>query len=201
MTHFNNVINTVFPTGIPEVSKWTNHIEIIKLLNTIGSFENSNHLFYPKGGGLDLRGASVSHETNCIEIRTSFNEVISPINVTFNSFENDENNEWAYFRIEINELTKTNVYNNDVGFDEELTELSPLNYVSREHWDENEYNGKSLPTGTRLVIRRLKGSMVIFGKSSPYNKHSSTYDGRHNQYNEDEFRNYIKQVKTKGWDK
>ena len=201
MTNWNEVIKSIFPIGIPSKCIWTDHEEIIEVLNKLGSFNNSNHMFYPKGGGLDLKGSSESEESNCIEIRTSFNEIISPKSLTFNSFDNDFDNDWAYFRIDLNEINQTDVYNYKTEFDEELTELSPQNYVSREYWDEGEYDEQKLPAEARLIIRRLKGALVIFGKFSPYNQHSSTYDGRHNRFDEIGFRNYIENVINKGWDK
>lgn len=201
MTNWNEVIKSIFPVGSPTTCVWTDHKEIIEVLNKIGSFANTNHMFYPKSGGLDLKGSSTSFESNCIEIKTSFNEVISPISLTFNSFENDDENDWTYFRIDLNEISQTDVYNYDANFQEELTELEPLYYVGREHWDEGEFNDEKLPETARLVIRRLKGALVIFGKLSSYNKHSRTYDGRHNNYDESEFRDYIQSVINKGWDR
>ncbi|WP_306012967.1 MULTISPECIES: hypothetical protein [unclassified Allomuricauda] len=198
MKEWKFILEQVFPNGIPKFCEWTELSEIQKFLNKLGSYDNSNHLFYPSGGGLDLHGTSDSNEKNCIEIKTAGNEIISPKSLTFNSFDNLD---WSYFRIELNEIPQTKVYDYYIEFGEELCELSPLNYVSRSHWDENEYNEEPLPQGARLVERRLKGSLVIFGKLSPYNSHSSTYDGRHNKYSETEFRDYIENVKKNGWDK
>lgn len=192
------ILQNLFPNGIPQYSIWTNKLEIIKVLNKLGSFDNSNHLFYPDGGGLDLSGSKISNEQNCIEIKTAFNEIISPKSLTFHSFENID---WSYFRIELNEIPQTSTYDYNVNFSEELCEISPLEYISREHWDEHEYNEEPLPENSRLLQRRLKGTLVVFGKMSPYNAHSSTYDGRHNDYSDSEFREYIETVQINGWDK
>lgn len=198
MKEWEFILQKIFSNGIPEYSKWTNHSEIIKVLNKIGSYDNSNHMFYPGGGGLDLRGSSKSFEKNCIEIKAASTEILSPKSLTFHSFDNLD---WSYFRIDLNEISQSGVYNYELEFDEELCEIGPLNYISRSHWDENEYNGERLPKGSRLVERRLKGSQVIFGKTSPYNSHSSTYDGRHNDYSDEDFKKYIESVKKNGWDK
>ena len=107
MKEWELVLQNVFPNGIPEFSKWTNHNEIIKVLNKLGSYDNSNHLFYPNGGGLDLEGSSKSYETRCIEIRTGHNEIISPKSLTFHSFPNLD---WSYFRIELNQISQTKTY-------------------------------------------------------------------------------------------
>jgi serine/threonine-protein kinase len=192
------ILENIFPNGIPEYSKWTNLEQIKKVLNKLGSFDNSNHMFYPEGGGLDLAGSSNSNETNCIEIKTAFNEIISPKSLTFHSFENIES---SYFRIELNQIPQTKVYDYENEYSEELCEISPLEYISREHWDEHRYDDEPLPPDSRLVMRRLKGTLVIFGKMSAYNSHRSTYDGRHNDYSDEDFRKYIETIQLEGWDK
>ncbi|WP_050377989.1 hypothetical protein [Chryseobacterium sp. Hurlbut01] len=199
MSKFNTTINEIFPHGIPLKSEWLDHQEIINVLNKVGGLQSSNHLFYPNGGGLDLQSATTSHEDDCIEIYTSRSEVISPLKLTFHSFKGDNENEWSYFRIETKPLKQTDVYDTSIEFMEPLTELFPLDYVDRRHWDDGEYNGKSLPNTARILLRWLKGSMVIFGKSSHYNHHNRTYDGRHNRYDDDQFRNYIENVRSNGW--
>lgn len=199
MSKFNTSINEIFPHGIPLKCEWSNDQEIINVLNIVGRLESSNHLFYPNGGGLDLESATTSHENDCIEIYTGRSEVISPVKLTFHSFDDDNENEWSYFRIELKSLKQTGVYNKTIDFMEPLTELYPLHYVERKYWDDGEYNGQSLPNTARDLLRWLKGSMVIFGKSSHYNRHNRTYDGRHNKYDDDQFRNYIENVRSSGW--
>jgi hypothetical protein len=84
---------------------------------------------------------------------------------------------------------------------EELTEIESGNYVSRSHWDEGEYQGQKLSRSARVLTRHLKSaSFVIFAKSSPYNRHSSTYDARHNKMTAPEFRSYIEKVINDGWE-
>lgn len=200
VTNLLKAIKTIFPNGIPSIAKWTDHKEIIDVLNAIGSFKNSNHLFYPDNGGLDLKGASPSLEPNCIEIKTSFNEILSPSSLTFHSFQNDDNFDWAFFRLQTNEIPQTDTYDDNLDYTEGLTEIAPLQYVDRSHWDYNDYQDEPLPKNARLIIRRLKGSFVIFGKTSPYNRQTSTYDARHENYSEQEFSSYIEMVRKNGWD-
>lgn len=196
MTEWTTIINQIFTIGIPKFAEWDNNNEIINVLNKIGSFKNSNHMFYPDGGGMDLESASQSFERNCIEINTGFNEILSPKRLTFHSFPNLD---WSYFRLELNEIKKTGVYSYQLDFREELCELEPLHYVSREHWDTHEYNYEPLPEGSRLIERRLKGSLLIVGKGSRYNEYSPTYDGRHDKYSDTEFREYLENVQRQGW--
>lgn len=87
---------------------------------------------------------------------------------------------------------------------EELVEISPNNYIERFHWDTGFYgydeNGfeKRLPDNSRIITRMYKGGdFVIFSKFSTYNRISSTYDGLHNKYNDEDFRTEIKKVVDK----
>lgn len=201
ITNLKQTIKSIFPNEVPLNETWEDSNEILNILNKIGSVDESNHLFYPTGGGFDLKGASNSLEPNCIEIHTGVNEIVNPRSLTFHSFPDDPDFDWAYFRLELNELKQSGVYESNMEFDEELAEIAPVHYVDRAHWDDNNYNGEELPSGSRLVVRRMKGPLVIFGKDSSYNHHNSTYDGRHKLYNDEQFRDYIHSVRTNGWDK
>lgn len=197
-------INKVFPNGIPERCEWIDRHSIVKILKIIGSIKNLNHMFFPRGGGLDVEGANISVEDECIEINTGgLIEIVKPSKLIFHSFNSDY--EWFYFRLETKELKPTGIYDyeNEEYSDEELCELNPGNYISRSHWDYGEYNDKKLPESARVVTRHFKGSFVIFQKTSIYNHNSSTYDGRHDKMTDDEFRSYIQEVinklKSKNW--
>lgn len=199
MSKFSTIIAELFPFGKPQVCSWYEQKEMISILNKIGSIKSSNHLFYPNGGGLDLESAQKSFEENCIEITTARDEIISPLKLVFHSFENDIENNWSYFRLDLNPLTQTNIYENKIEYMESLTELSALNYIDRKYWDDGEYEDEKLPKSSRVILRWLKGSIVIFGKSSYYNKHNRTYDGRHNKLTDSDFRKYIQNVIDNGW--
>ncbi|WP_341906643.1 hypothetical protein [Fluviicola taffensis] len=192
----------IFPSGLPERCEWTDINEIVNVLKTIGSIRNSNHMFFPRGGGLDLEDANISVEENCVEIDTGgLIDILKPSKLIFHSFKAEH--EWNYFRLETLELKPSGVYEGNEYSDEELCELSPGNYVSRGYWDEGEYNQEKLPSTARVVTRHFRGSFVIFQKTSTYNHNSRTYDGRHNKMTDDEFRKYIQDVishlKGKDW--
>lgn len=190
------ICQEIFPYGIPKHSEWTSKDEIIKILNKIGSYPHKNHTFLPKGGGLDLIGASLSQEDNCIECHFSYPHILLPQKLTFESFENPI---WNYFRLEANSLAPK-VYEHEVIFYEELCEIDRLHYVDRSYWDADRYDDEPLPATARLVIRNVNaGSYVIFGKISPYNFNKNTYDARHNNMTSEEFRFYIESCIEKGW--
>jgi hypothetical protein len=182
----------LFPSGTPEKCEWTNREDIVKILKIIGSFKDSNHMFYPRGGGLDIDDSNISFEPDCIEIDVGgLIDVLKPTKLIFHSFK--ANPRWDYFRIETKDLMPTGLYPGNYS-DEEVCELSPGKYISRAHLDQGEYEGGQLPKTARLVLRHFKGSFVIFQKTSIYNHNSSTYDGRHNTMTDEEFHDYIQRI-------
>jgi len=183
--------HSIFGDTIPKQCEWKNIEDIINILNKIGNVDASNHMFFPDGGGMDLDSVKKSHEKNCIELLTGITYIIKPKLLRFESIDKDF--EWNYFRIECDNLKPSGVYKETQldDYTEEVLELTPLKYINRSYWDENEYEGKRLPATARPLVRILKGSLVIFKKSSIYNHNSSTYDGRHEKLGVDGFRKHI----------
>lgn len=191
-----DIQSRIFPIGIPTHCAWTRIEDIVSILNTIGSVDNLNHWFYPTGGGMDIKSSQLSVEPNCIEIFTGLTDILKPKCMTFESFSDPI---WNYFRIETQELEPSGVYKDKEYPSEELTEIESGKYVDRSYWDEGEYEGEKLPKTARVLTRHLKGSFVIFAKSSHYNRNSSTYDARHNKMTSEEFRVYIENIINNGW--
>ena len=69
---------------------------------------------------------------------------------------------------------------------EELVEVAPAEYVSRDIWDrgflDHDENGDEIPIpdGARLAVRWLRGKVLLVAKESLWNGVPATYDGRHN---------------------
>jgi hypothetical protein len=197
------LLEGVFPTGIPSSTKWTNLASMSSVLNRIGSQPNSNHMFFPTGGGMDLEGSSLyEEEDECLALKTGNRvaEVVKPSALLFESFGQDL--EWAYFRIECQSLQPSGVYE-DVQKGERASEevvlVEPGTYAPRSAWDDASYEGKDLPETARLIIRSLGGgALVIFAKGSAYNLASGrgfdAYDGRHAKMSPAQFRDYIGQL-------
>ena len=194
-------LGAIFPSGLPAHKNWTNAGEIVAILNKI-SAPDLCYGFYPDGGGNDLLGAKHSRESNCIEMNLGSKQtgnVVKPLSLDFHSF-SGEADEWAYFRLETNELEPSGIYDK-LSFDlEELTELPDGQYRERSAWDsgvvghdENDHE-IPLPKGSRLVVRFFKGSFVFFAKGSLYNKNTGTTDGRHDKVTAAQFRTHIKEV-------
>lgn len=196
LTHWNKVESALFPNGVPETASWTNPTKIIEILNLVAEGDNANHTFHPDRGGLDLEGAGVSTEPDCIElylISRNRPTIVKPKRLIFNSFPGFP--EWSYFLLETGVLSPSGV--STAGpITEELTEFPDGRRFSLEYWDNGEYNGQPLPEGTRAIARVFSGSFAIFQKSSPYNQYRSgkfdAYKAFHNKGSADDFRELCK---------
>lgn len=183
----------LFPHGSPSQAVWTDVDMICTVLGEIAKVPALNHMFYPTGGGNTITGVSRSAEPGMIRLHigAKIAEVLRPMKLTFESFDVDPS--WNYFRLEVAPVEPVGIKDaiGSEGIREELTEITPGNYVSYDHWNENEYLGEPLPDDARPVGRYLKGCFVFFSTRSVYNGDSSTYDARHNKMSEEEFRKYI----------
>jgi len=183
----------IFPKGQPERAIWTNIKKIINILNLL-SENNLNHTFLPGGGGLDLNGAKNSIEKDCIELNLQgVAYIIKPKCLIFEGFYGYP--EWNYFRLETYELDPVSGDQKFKEYGEEpLTEIEPEFYTDYEYGEFNDFNGEPLPDTARQIIRVLRGSFVIFCKTSPYNRIRETYDGRHDKLNSVEFRKHVEDL-------
>ncbi|WP_156818173.1 hypothetical protein [Mastigocladopsis repens] len=197
-----SMLKQLFPISIPSTCVWKDKTAIISILNMIGSIESASHVFLPGGGGIDIIEARTSIEDECIEILSDGGIpcILKPSHLIFQSF---NNHEWSYFRLETKKLSPIGIYENNKLKREELTELTPGDYVERAVWDYGYYGyvdsnneEKPLPENARVITRFLEGSFVIFTRSSPYNlsQEKDAYDGFHNLMNSDEFQNYIAEI-------
>ena len=194
-------INGMFPISIPQKSEWTNIEDIIRALNWI-SKSSLNHMLLPTGGGLDLTGSEVAIENDCIKLFTgSTFDIVKPKRLIFNSLGGDCS--WDYFRLEIEKLDPSGVYDIDGLDSEELAYLSDGTYLDRAYWDLGYYNDrygnrKEFTQEDNVTTRYLKeGSFIIVAKTSVYNSIPETYDARHNRMTDEEFYRYKKRNKIK----
>ncbi|POZ55432.1 hypothetical protein LYSIN_00215 [Lysinibacillus sphaericus] len=191
------MIKSLFKDNVPLEREWVEKESIIEVLNYIGTNKALNHTFLPDGGGLDLEGCSPSNERECIEVNLGgIGHILKPKRLKFQWFENADF-EWAYFMLEADKLAPSGVYENIPFKEEELVELEKGFYISRSHWDSNEFNGERLPDSARLVGRYTSGQFAIFSKASIYNGVSSTYDGRHDKASVEAFAQYIGKIVAK----
>lgn len=191
-------LQRLFPSGFPNTVEWTERKDIINVLNHLTSYDNLNHTFFPDGGGLDLKGAKIATEADCIELDFGRIEIVKPKRLIFESF--GYSPIWNYFRLELHELkpaVNIEMTPNYSSFlsergREDVAELSPGKYYPESILEvEPRKSPYNITSKSRRISRRLRGNFVIFCKRSVYNLASDTYDARHNRMNAEAFRKYI----------
>lgn len=191
LTEWLEVQNILFPMGSPAHAEWTNKEDIINILSIIAERKSLNHMFYPSGGGMDLKGVESAGEPGAIYliVGPQSAEILKPKKLCYESFGFDP--EWNYFWLEAEEIKPIEgVALSHNGFDQYLTELDRGEYTGPEAWEYSEYNYQPLPETARRVNRYIKGSFIFFSKASRYNATSSTYDAWQNM-GESKFRELI----------
>lgn len=193
LVEWTEVQRVLFPISVPKRAVWTDIDSISAALLEVVKVKSLNHMFYPEGGGNTITGVSRAKESGMIALHVGERvvDILKPKKLSFESFGHDQ--AWNYFRLEAESIQPTGVYKSgsSSAISEELTELYPGKYVSFSHWQNDEYKGESLPDSARPITRYLSGSFVFFSTRSYYNLEPSTYDGRHNRMDEEEFRSYI----------
>lgn len=189
------LIDGLFPIARPMRAKWEQPAQIIAVLNQLCRIPNVNHLFFPDGGGQDLLGARVAPESGLLSLNCGgVDRYVKPESLSFESFGDTDDYQWSYFRLALAQNPATGIYPD---FDEaalvseELLELGSGEYVHRSSWDENEHDGEPLSKKARLIVRILRGSLVIFQKTSLYNQLAETYLAPHNKVDDERFRKQI----------
>jgi hypothetical protein len=189
-------LDALFPVSLPSRASWTETTEIVRVLAHLSNPKHVNHAFFPTSGGLDLTGASLLGLDGLVELDFDKSRYHArPKVLQFESFPSADptgSYEWNYFRLELETIPAV-LPNPSALYPlyEETLELTPGNFVERFHYDAGEYNGQPLPPTARLVIRLLGGSLVIFQKTSTFNRRMSRYDGAHDNYTSDSFRDMI----------
>jgi serine/threonine-protein kinase len=188
----------LFPSSMPEYAEWTNLQEICNIINILGGINSLNHVFFHNGGGLDLKGAKISHEPGLLELDFGSPYLMKPQKLIFCSF--DKKLEWNYFYLALEKIE--HIYSSYKG-SEDLIELEPLQYKKYdyiENYYEKYDDGEGFsPKSYRGITRLTEGNLVIFRKTSSYNLTNSTYDGRHSKMGPQKFREYIRKLVEIGY--
>lgn len=195
------VQSKLFPTNTPAYAEWTNINEICSILNIVGGVKALNHAFFHDGGGLDLEGAKLSSsEPNCLELDFGLTYLVRPKRLMFCSFNNDP--EWNYFYCEFDKMDSVFEKMDEDGREEvvelETGEYKPWDYVEY-FYDKYDDGYSDPPKNYRRIYRCSGGNIVVFRKTSSYNRTSSTYDGRHAKMGPEVFREYIQKLVDVGY--
>ena len=192
----------MFPNGIiPERSKWTNIIDIIRILNIFRFVKTTEHVFLPDGGGLNYKKAMFANEQGCIYliVEGNYNLLLSPKCLYYETFKDKK---WNYFILELNTLNpileQTDIKNS---YCEELCEDLPAHYVDAKDFGYGVYSyeeGIPLPEKAKKVERYFRGRFLSVFSNGYYNSINATYDARHSDAPTcDIFRNYIHNLSEK----
>lgn len=185
LQRWEDIIRTISGGNPPSRKEWRDTSEILKILNQVAAAKDANHMFLPGGGGLDLTWSKPGHEPRTIELNCGgLTDLVIPKRLTFENLD-DGNPHGMYYYLEIEGLSPV-IENASTGLGrEEVTELFPGKYAPRWAFDAGYYDHDEsgdeipLPDSARVVSRYFKGNFAIFSKGSYYNRHSATYDGRH----------------------
>lgn len=195
LMQWTEVQEQLFPSVLPYHAEWRDRNDIVTVLNLLGKYDSLNHMFFPDLGGLDLTGASISHEQDCIELRCeNLVYIVKPKRLSFEFI--DDLHEWNYFLLESEPLQSVDRSLPAGSVSEEYCEISPGNYEPLQMLDNmsKEEHDRIKP---RHVTRYLRGSFVLFHKDSIYNQLVSQYRGEHSHYAPEDFRAAIEKLADK----
>ncbi|WP_346729813.1 serine/threonine protein kinase [Corallococcus exiguus] len=187
----------LFPISVPIRASWTSLESITSTLSFLGRISSLGHLMFPKSGGFDLTGADRAREDGCIELWVQgFFVVAKPVRLMFESFGHEP--QWNYFRLEIEKLPPTGLYNLAEGAThEDLIDAGGQYHIPGTAPDDEDQE-KEAPIKKRKRVFRFfnDGAFLVFQKTAIYNKIPATYRGKHSSISADEFRNIVEGAAT-----
>ncbi|WP_156936452.1 hypothetical protein [Mesorhizobium sp. LNJC384A00] len=179
----------------PESATWTDIYAMIDVLQPFMGF-NVNHAMLPGGGGLDVDVVTHSRETGCIRFDTGERSfyLAKPRKLSFGYVARSPAN--SFFLMELASLKPTDVYESVRSESEQLVEVDD-EYLDYSIWEHGvlgfEDDGQEipLPDDASVVVRLLRGNVLIVAKASLWNGDTSTYDGRHDHMDAEQVRAII----------
>ena len=185
-------------SAAPASRVWRGDQEISQALDPFMR-ENCSHAHLPTGGGVDFLSVRPSAaEPGCLEFTVGdrFVQIMKPRSLTLERIDSPGN---SFLLLELDNLDPSGVDGTDENepdgdsdaehaelSSEELLEVAPAEYVSRDVWDrgflDHDENGEEIPIphDARLTVRWLQGKVLLVAKGSLWNRVHATYDGRHN---------------------
>jgi len=182
-----NKLSALFDGKIPDAAEWTTPAEIARVFQYMQGPDA--HIFLAESGSEEIQSSRVtidgllewSGDDDSLE---KYAYVVKPQRLTF--WNPGSQTHEANFILEVGAMPAgcPTGYTNAAGV-EECVELSKGSYAPRTAWDNNEYNGRDLPSSARLVSRATRPARyALFGKGSLYNSYrDQTFDammGHHN---------------------
>jgi len=196
------ILQGLFPRGIPDSCFWRDPIQIANVLRWVG-VSALTHLFYPTSGGNDFLGASWAKEANVLRLRDgSRGSVLElrPVCLSFRSIPGSDQG-WAYFHLQSGSLQPSGVNECpseiDLGPDgEEYFELRDGDRLTRSDFESSGlYTAEDLE-GSSRCFRIGTGSIVIWSKGSYYNQEdpAKAYNAPHRPLSEEDYFALVKDI-------
>ncbi|GAF05989.1 protein kinase domain-containing protein [Saccharicrinis fermentans] len=169
-----DALSKIFPVSIPVSCTWEKPEAILQVLKILFErYDNLNHAFYPRGGGMDFEKIEIYELEELLLINRDV--VLKPKILIFESMNSYD---WSYFRLEVDEIEP--VFTDNISeFEERLFVLPDGRYSEIETDETVEYS------------RFFKGSFVITNKMSKINQLSgryNAYSGLHNKHSNSEYK-------------
>jgi len=183
------ILEQIFPFGIPERAQWSRPTDIQSILTHAASVQFVNQIVFPHGASLELASVTAGPVADQLSLNCGgdFPHVVKPATLYFESFGEQENCEWNYFRLETQQLEPMGGDTTEPA--EDLVELSAGQYQACVS------SRKKLPARARLVCRVLSGSIVLFMRNCSYIYSSAPVRAKHMEYDVDGFRQHIDELR------
>lgn len=191
---WNFIKKYLFRGSGPQRCTWEDPVEIVRVMNVLSLLPLTSHLFFPDKGWMEYQKVEIGTEAGCLDIYTDI--MIYRVKLGCLQFESFYQPYWNYLMLEAEPL-ETVVGDQCDEFSELVIEDKPGCFVSAKDVMYGVYDydsGKKLPDNYKILTRYLKGKFLVVLKSGPYNRISSTIDGRHANCTSDEFRRYIEEL-------
>lgn len=168
-----DMLHAIFPEGVPARHVWPEAEAILELLQRIAAGD-AHRAYAPDGHCFTLSAAEPAGEPGCLALRAGDStHIAKPARLVFEAV-NEEDLNWAWFRLETAELPATgkDPRDADCGY-ERLLETAPGEYTAQ---------GQAEPANgaeAHPVIRHLGGMFVFLAKDSPYQLGNETETDGH----------------------
>ncbi|MFT0562243.1 protein kinase domain-containing protein [Bacillus cereus] len=181
----------------PSTLIWRDKIQVVDILKQL-SIVNFNHTFIHDGGGMDSIGIEIFDDIEKDMVMLNFGPNMSQVfKIKRLIWElPNEDPEFSYFRLEFEKLNP--IYPDSIAEQEKMIKeyLNDFRVLASEDLIINNNKGyepyrEDDEQALFSIKRWFNGSFLIVPKGSIYNQISTTYDGRHSEFNADDFREYM----------
>lgn len=188
-------LKTAFGTTPPRSATWSDVDGMINILKPFMA-RNLNHAMLPGGGGLDFHAIERAREPGCVRCDTGEQSFYlgRPRKLAFEYIDRSPAN--SFFLMDLNTLKPSGIYENVQSESEQLMEVDE-EYHDYGIWDrgfmgyDHEDREIPIPEEASVVVRLLRGKILIVAKASLWNHETGTYDGRHEHMMAEDIRGII----------